>query len=77
MRILIQTRFWCGKGKNRDILKDLDIDGTSMDLREKGWEARSGLFWLRKGTVGCCSEHGNVISNSTNYEECSEELLTS
>ena len=62
----MQTRFWCGKGKDRDILKDLSLDGTSMDLREKERTAWSGLFWLRIGTVRCYSEHGNVISNSAN-----------
>jgi len=61
----------------KDILKDLGIDGTSMDLRAKRRTTWSGLFWLRIGTVGCCSELGNVISNSANCEECCEELLAS
>jgi hypothetical protein len=59
----MQTRIWCGNGKDRDILKDLGIlvDGISMDLTEKGRTAWSRLFWLRIGTVDCCREHGNMI----------------
>jgi hypothetical protein len=73
----MQTRFWCGNGKDRDILKDLGIDGIIMDLREKGRTAWTGLFCLRIGTVGCCSEDGNVIWNSANCEESSQEEFSS
>jgi hypothetical protein len=27
-------------------------EGLKMDLRETGWEVRSGFTWLRIGTVG-------------------------
>jgi hypothetical protein len=29
----MHTKIWCGNGKDRDILKDLDIDEISMGLR--------------------------------------------
>jgi hypothetical protein len=72
----MQTRFCCGNVKDRDILKDLVIDGIIMDLREKGRTAWTGLFCPRIGTVGCCSEHGNVIWNTANGEESSQEAFS-
>ena len=43
----MQTRFWCGKEKDKDILRDLCIDGTSLDLREmgRGWGG-DGVEWI-------------------------------
>jgi len=56
-------------------LKDLGIDGIIMDLREKGRTAWTGLFCLRRGTIRCCSEHGNIIWNSANARNLPKKNL--
>jgi len=45
----LYTGFWWGNLRERGHLENLGVDGK-MHLQEFGWEAWTGLKWLRIGT---------------------------
>jgi hypothetical protein len=44
-------------------------DNIKMDLQEVGWEAWTGLIWLRIGTVAGACDCGNEPSGSINARD--------